>query len=328
MKNTSKLGWAPAALAALTSAGLPAFAAEPFAATGARATLSVEYLYESAGRKADKYDSHDWRVRRGASITADLVAAAPSPVSRVSGPDAKQVARLEKQQAQAQKAATQMAPMMASVEQIVARCGDDEKCIERETQKLGFGMAGTKQLDDTLKTGRETAQAMQPDAPRFQAWNAVAQKGSFEIDESAHIVHADPICVSLPKARCTRDEKRQGTGALPMPPADTAKGGGGTGLVEIDTAKGSLAVQLPVVLGLFPIVETITTDEPAGTHETPTPKGPQRRLVDVAALRELRLFTLPLKGGWRNQSGEQLIDLKGERGEGGKLRLRWRFVAS
>jgi hypothetical protein len=325
MTNHSQRRWA---LAFLAAAGLPASAAEPFAATGAKATLSVEYLYEAAGRKADKYDSHDWRVRRGAAITAELVAAAPSPVSRVAGPDAKQLARLEKQQAQAQKAATQMAPMMASVEQIVARCGDDEKCIERETQKLGFGMAGTKQLDDTLKTGRETAQAMQPDAPRFQAWNAVAQKGSFEIDESAHIVHADPICVSLPKARCTRDEKRQGTGALPMPPADTAKGGGGTGLVEIDTAKGSLAVQLPVVLGLFPIVETITTDEPAGTHETPTPKGPQKRLVDVAALRELRLFTLPLKGGWRNQSGEQLIDLKGERGEGGKLRLRWRFVAS
>jgi hypothetical protein len=194
----------------------PAMAAD-FAPKGAKAQLTVEYLYESAGRQADKVDSRDWRVRRGLKLSADLVAKAPAALSQVNAPDSQQMARIGQQQAQAQKMATQMAPMMAGAEQILARCGEDEKCIEREAMKMGAAMSGTRQLAETQKLGRETAAVMQPGALRYQLWQATAQQGSYEIDESLHIVHADPICMSLPKARCTRDERRQGAGAARAP---------------------------------------------------------------------------------------------------------------
>ena len=69
-----------------------------------------------------------------------------------------------------------MAPMMADVQAIVARCGDDEKCIERETMKLGASMSGTAQLNADLKMGKETAAVMRPGADRYQRWQARSQR--------------------------------------------------------------------------------------------------------------------------------------------------------
>jgi hypothetical protein len=305
----------------------PAMAAD-FAPKGAKAQLTVEYLYESVGRQADKVDSRDWRVRRGLKLAANLVAKAPAALSQANAPASQQMARIGQQQAQAQKMATQMAPMMAGAEQILARCGEDEKCIEREAMKMGAAMSGTRQLAETQKLGRETAAVMQPGALRYQLWQATAQQGSYEIDESLHIVHADPICMSLPKARCTRDEKRQGAGAAPgaLPEAVKSGLGGGFALAEVDTGAGTITLRLPAALNLLPYTETITTDEPHGTHAVAPPRGPQRRLLDFHAAREFKPFTLPLKGGWRSQAGEQVQALKNDRGEAGKLTVRWRFA--
>lgn len=316
----------PLALTLASGAGT-AWGAD-FAPKGAKAQLSVEYSYESAGRKADKYDSRDWRVRRMLKLTADLAAKAPATLSQVNAPDAQQMARIGQQQAQAQKMATQMAPMMASAEQIVAKCGEDEKCIEREAMKMGAALSGTRQLEETQKLGKETAAVMQPDALRYQLWQATAQQGSYEIDESLHIVHADPICMTLPKARCTRDEKRQGSGAAPAALPETVKSGmgGGFALAEVDTGANTLTLRLPGALNLLPTTETITTDEPRGTHEVEPPKGPQKRLFDFREAREIKPFTVALKGGWRSQSGEQVQTLKNDRGETGKLTVRWRFA--
>jgi hypothetical protein len=36
-------------------------------------------------------------------------------------------------------------------------------------------------------------------------------------------------------------------------------------------------------------------------------------------------FTVPLNGNWRSQSREQVVALKGEFGDAGKLTVRWRF---
>ncbi len=305
----------------------PALAAD-FAAQGAKAQLTVEYLYESVGRKANAYDSREWRVRRGLKLSADLVAKAPAALSQVNAPDAPQMARISQQQAQAQKMATQMAPVMASVEQIVARCGEDEKCIEREAMKMGAAMSGTRQSAATQKLGQETAAVMQPGAPRYQLWQARAQQGSYEIDESLHIVHADPICMSLPKARCTRDEKRQGAGPAPgaLPEAVKSGLGGGFSLAELDTVGGTITLRLPGPLNLLPYTETITTNEPQGTHSVEPRKGPHKLLLDFHEARDVKPMTVPLQGGWRSQSGEQVQTLKNDRGETGKLTVRWRFA--
>jgi hypothetical protein len=170
--------------------------------------------------------------------------------------------------------------------------------------------------------------------PRYQAWRATAQKGSYRIDETVHISVTDPICTSRPRHRCTRDEVRAGVGEIPLPPEAKKNGLAAAGLAaaEVDASKNTLTLTLPVPLFPLPYTETITSDEPAGTHDTPTPKDPQQKLlrfrVDAAGgVTHDKPITVPLKGGWRSQSGELVANLNGEFGDAGRLVVRWRFSA-
>jgi hypothetical protein len=92
-----------------------------------------------------------------------------------------------------------------------------------------------------------------------------------------------------------------------------------------------LTVGLPIPFGPLPYTETITTDEPEGTHDTPTPKGSHTRegIFRVSAsgsgFMHDKPLTVALKGGWRDQAGEQVVRLPGELGNGGTLTVRWRF---
>lgn len=314
----------PAAILGAALAAGSTLAAD-FAPVGARATLTAEYTYESAGRKADKYESHEWNIRRSVSMSTDLAAGKPASLSQVQAPDATQSAKIDKQRAQAEKMSAQMAPTMASVEKILAKCGEDDACIERESVKLGNSMSGSRQTDEQIKTGRETTKIMAKDADRYQIWKATALKGSYQIEESAKFVDADPLCMTLPGARCHRSETRTGAGSVPGALPDTVRHGNAAGFatVEIDTGGNMIWVRLPLPLNLLPISETVVTDKPGSTE----PKGPQKRQYDFTALRDVRPFNVALKGGWRNQSGEQTVDLKGGAGETGKLRVRWRFIA-
>lgn len=315
-----------AALAVAAGIVAPAVAAD-FAPVGAKATLSVEYRFEAKGRKQDKHDLHEWDVRRGADVAAELVAAKPSPLPATQPLEAGQMARIQQQQAQAQKMATQMAPMMAGAEAIVAKCGDDETCIEREAMKMGAAMSGTRQLDDTKRLGKETAAVMQPGADRYQRWEPRTQKASFTLDERWHVVHADPICMSLPKARCTHDMARKGGGELAPTPS--------TAQVEVDLQAHTMILRLPVPHAALAYVETHATDEPSGTHDAPTPKGPRNGQLPLRVTADGKPNAAPLKvalkGGWRSQSGEQVVPMgagawHGAPGEPGKLVVRWRFT--
>lgn len=318
-----------AALAVAAAAADPSGAADTFAPVGTKATLVVAYRFEAVGRKEDKTDLREWRVKRGAEVVAELVAQKPQPLPGMQPLEAGQTAKLQQQQAQMQKTATQMAPMMADAQAVVTKCGGDEKCIEREVMKMGAGMAGTKQLDDTLKTGKETTAVMQPGADRYQRFEGRTQKASYTIDESWHVVHADPICMSLPKARCTHDMARKGGGDIAPSPSIAQ--------VEIDVQAGTMVLQLPVPLAVLAYVETQSTDEPPGTHDTPTPKGPQNGQLPLRVTSDGKSnpapVKVPLKGGWRTQSGEQVVPMgagswHGASGDSGNLVVRWRFVAS
>jgi len=323
---TSPLVMAFAGLAAVATAS----AAEPFAAVGTKGTLDVEFVFEAAGKKQDQYDLREWRVKRTLKMAVDVAAQAASGWPQLQPPEAGQVAANAQRGQRAAAVAKDAAPMMASVEKIVARCGDDEACITRETQKLGFGMAGTPELAAAQKNGQAAQALSQPDAPRYQAWLSSAERGSYVIDEATHIVHADPICVSLPKARCTRDEVRQGRGAVP--PSGVKPGAtGGFGAVEFDAKKSTLTVRLPIAASALPYTETVTTDEPAGTHSVATPKGPQPRqlvfLPRVGKADVLQPLTVALGGSSRNQSGEQVWPVATVGETSGKLTVRWRFAA-
>lgn len=108
--------------------------------------------------------------------------------------------------------------MMADVQKIIARCGDDEACITRESQKMAAALQGTPEMAAAMNLQKDVQQMSRPGAPRYQAWRPTAQKGTYSIDETAHISVTDPICTSRPRHRCTRDEVRKGSGQIPLPP--------------------------------------------------------------------------------------------------------------
>jgi hypothetical protein len=185
-------------------------------------------------------------------------------------------------------------------------------------------------MDAAMNAKKDIQALSKPDAMRYQAWHATAQKGSYLIDETVHVSIPDPDCSSRPRQRCTRDEVRKGSGEVPLPQEAKKSGGAaGLGAVEVDAGKNTLTLRLPVPLFPLPYTETITTDERAGSRDTPTPKGPQKKqhFFRVGSTSDNKPITVALKGGWRTQAGEQVVPLKGEFGNAGNLTIRWRFNA-
>lgn len=309
-------------VAAVAAVMMPAVHADDFARIGAKATLTVEYVYESAGKKRSEgmYDPYEWRVRRTVNLVADLAAQPVSALPTLQAADPSQMAALKDRTRKAQAVQQQMEPVMADVQKIMAKCGEDEACLTRESQKLGAAMQGTPKMDATMKAKKDMQALSRPDAPRYQAWHATMQKGSYLIDETAHVSIPDPICHNKPRQRCTRDEARKGSGEIKLPPDSAA----GISAAEVDAGKNTLTLRLPMPLITLPYTETITTDEPS--REVDTPKGPQKKQHSFrAGVRPDKPLTVALKGGWRSQAGEQVVPLKGEFGDGGNLTIRWRF---
>ncbi len=315
-------------------ASVPAHAADVFAPAGTKGTLSVAYLYESAGQAKGNggiYDPYTWRVKREFSLATTLVAQPGTPLPTMQKLDAAQTADLQSKQKKLQGAATQMAPLVDDIEKIIAKCGDNEACIAQAAQKMGMqrGPAVSAAVGGAQK---ELAEATQQGSPRYQKWNATVLSGTYLIDESAHISVADPICDARPRKRCTRDETRKGSGDIAQPSEARKNPQAYTGVAaaEFDTVKNTLTVMLPAPLLPQPYTETIATDEPEGTHSVPTPKGPQQRnfffdgmYKDASA--PSKWLTVPLKGGRRDQAGEFIVNIKGDYGNGGKLTVRWNF---
>ena len=313
----------------------PAFAGDTLGPEGTKATLSVEYLYESKGshKSEGMYDPYQWQVKRTASLVANLSAQVATALPTMQELDAEQTAGLEAKTEQIQSAAQEFEPMMADIEKIMEQCGEDEDCITQAVASMGMGMAGTPEMDAAMAAGEQAKAAAQPDAVRYQAWRPTAQKGTYLIEETVHISSPDPICMELPSGRCTRDEVRKGSGEIPVPTGTGNDAGAKAGIsaLEIDSSKNTFTVTLPAPLHPLPYTETITTDEPEGTHDTPTPKGPQQKLLsfrvsDKGGVMQEEPYTFAIKGNWRDQSGEQVISLPGEFGNGGKLTVRWRFT--
>jgi hypothetical protein len=309
-------------------------AADAFAPAGAKGTLSVAYLYESAGQAKGNggiYDPYTWRTKREFNLATTLVAQPGTPLPTMQQLDAAQNADLQNKQKKLQGAATQMAPLVDDIEKIIAKCGDNEACITQAAQKMGMqrGPAVSAALGGAQK---DLAEASRQGSPRYQKWNATVLSGTYLIDETAHISVADPICESRPRKRCTRDETRKGSGEIAQPPEVKKNPNAYTGVAaaEFDTVKNTLTVMLPAPLLPQPYTETIATDEPEGTHSVPTPKGPQQRNFFFDNMYKdandpAKWITVPLKGGQRDQSGEFAVNIKGDYGNGGKLTVRWKF---
>lgn len=321
-----RCGAALALSATLAGAAVSVHAQAPaFAAPGTSLQLAVELRYESQGRRQNKVDLFEWTGLRTATFTVPLVARQPSPLSAYKGPESGQLAKAQRAGAQAQQAAQAMAPMMAAAEQIMARCGDDEACITRETQKLGARMHGDAALSGGGQAVGAALRDTAPEAPRYQLWDAGSgqAQGRYEVDEFLHAVHSDPICMSLPKQRCTRDERRNGQGPLGWG-NKPGYGAAGVAQAEWDSRSRQLTLSLPG-LGPLPAQDSVKTDEPPGTHSSPGLVWLKSPELGAEAVRQALTVTLAAPGALKGLSGEKQVAVPGADGAGGKLVLRWRI---
>ena len=188
---------------ALLSAG-SGRAAESFAPAGAIGTLTVEYTFSSSGRKADRNDAREWKVNRTITMNAELGAAAPTSGPTLTPMDAAMTADLARRSERTQAVAKDMQPTLDEVQKIIAKCGENEACLTRETMRLGVATDTGARMEKNRKSVEELTRAP---VPRYQRWSARQQSGSYSIDESVKLLYADPIC--QPRNQCRRSEKRE-----------------------------------------------------------------------------------------------------------------------
>ncbi len=307
--------------AALMLSGAPVLAGESFAPADAKATLTVEYVYESSGATKSPGAAHRWERRRVTRIAADVVALPAGPLPSLHATSAAQSADMERRAKVGEKLAVDAAPGaavgMAAMEQAMKRCGDDEDCVVKAMMKSGaLTDPRVKQASTAaVAAGRE----LKPMAPRYQNWAAKAQSGSYEIAETERREFLDQQC---PDLKCTADTVTRGKGAAPAP-----KQAGmpihGTASVEVDMTGATMVMILPTPHASLPVTRVVTSNLVAGKPGSPVGTfAEERPIADGLNFENLRL-QVPLKGSWRNQRGEAVIASTG----GGKLTARWQLVA-
>ena len=305
---------------ALTILAAAATRADNFAAKGAKATLTVEYVYASNGKTQDRNDSHQWSVTRTVKLSADLIAQTPQPLPTMHEMEAGQKADLKNKQEKAQSAQEKMAPVQADIQKIMAKCGEDEACLEREIQKYGMSNADSAKMDTARSADKDIAVATNQGPARYQLWTAASQRGTYSIEESRHDVVADPACGA--SMQCTTDENAKGAGEVPLPPGAKAAASGPPSLAmaEIDAGGKTVAIVLPVPLSTLPYTKTIKSNSPdrkSGTFQDLLRCPPK----------DLKPVRVALKGGGRDESGTEEIKIAGAGADGGTLTIRWKLTA-
>jgi hypothetical protein len=321
MTHSPKLTIPAAGLLALCMAGAAPAQAADFARPDTKATLTVEYVYESSGSTKTPGDSKRWERRRVTRIASEMISLPPGPLPSLHETSAAQTADLERRAKAGEKLAADAAPGaavgMAAAEQAMKRCGDDEDCFAKVMMKSGA------LADPRLKQAGAAAQAagrdLTPMAPRYQIWAARSQGGSYEVAETEHHEFLDQQC---PDLRCTADTVTQGKGA-PQPPKQSGMPAITGASMEMDMTGATMVMALPMPFAPLPVTRVVTSNLVAGKPHSPAGRfAEDRPIADGLNAESLRL-TVPLKGSWRNQSGEAVIASQG----GGKLIARWQLVA-
>lgn len=320
-------------VAGCSLASLPALSQEIVPA-GTKAILTVEYEYVSAGERKDKYDTNTWSIKRMATVTATLKAESPMTLPALHKMEQAQVADLENKQAAATRAAGAMQPMMNDVMALMAKCGEDEACLEREV--AAYGMGNSEEINKTRKQVAPDFAAVAQQGPnRYQMWSATGrQTGSYEIAEKFKYVDADPICVERPGQRCTTTVERTGKGQIPLPPdmKPTDKRVAGASMLEVDSLGKTMILKLPVPMMVLAFDEQIISDDPE------TKNGTEKKQIGFPAYKEVtKPITVPLTGSLIGKSGRETVQIKGASnntrtldpttGEDGELVIRWSFKA-
>jgi hypothetical protein len=296
-----------AALVVLSGCANPAWA--QLVSPKTKGTLTIDYRYQSSGQEADEQgnDHRDWRVSRQVSISALMVAENHSPVAALLQGTAAEKNDLAARQKQIATGAQKVAPMMAEIESIMQKCGDDEACMERESTNL----AGTMDEKAIRSAGEDAAAAGRPMNNNYQLWRVSTYSGRYTADELYNASLADPDC--MPSMRCVSQTVRKGSGAIPVNSTPLAV------MMEVDGPGKRLHISLPMASGNMPVTRTVTGKVRDGKTGTFTDQFgfPWTSVKPVV---------VSLPNGLNNASGTQSVKIAGERGEGGTLTIEWRFV--
>lgn len=286
--------------------------AQLLVAKGAKGTLSVQYEYSSVGKKADKYDPAEWRVQRTIKLVVPMTADQPQAGPSLHVMDAAYAADMEKKKGQVQELHKTMAPSMAEMMKIAERCGENEACIENAIREYSMTMDKS-----TIEKGKAQAAAASTMAgPRYQVWQPVSQHGTYAVDETYRAQTGDPLCMSKPKQRCSREETRKGGGDIPAPAGSK---NASMAMLEVDSVNKDALIRLPIPLGALTYTRQVNSDFPdekSGTSSgtLPSMAGQQKSL------------TVALPGDLRAASGTQSFKVDGAQGEGGTLTISWQFA--
>jgi hypothetical protein len=311
------------AIALLLSTFIPANADEKPAKPGAKAILEVEYTFSGAYSDSGDLGSIDWKVNRHFKATFELRA---QELAKFGFLD--QSHKLEMQpetQAlgeQGQQMAENNADMMARAEAIVAECGEDEACIERKVIELSQDPSAQPGLNQLSSDGQAMSDSVETwdskSPPRYQLWKdpnnkAPKGKGNASIKESLVKKTYFPICTE--GEICTETRDRDGAQDY-----DMAKEAALTmTMVEVDTAKNLISLTLP-----WPVV-MITVNEvtQSGAGKKSIPLGNAQGPVEV----HTQIIGRPIKGSYRDQSGEDSFQLPGLEDYNAPIdvKLRWHF---
>lgn len=303
---------------------------------GRQAELVVEYEYVSDGTRQDKFDTQEWRVRRLAIVSLTLQAQKPTSLPALHKVEDAQKKDTDQRQAAMDRAEKTMQPTMTDMMKIAERCGDDEACIERAVTSYASANRG-KLLDTKAAVASDAAIIAREGPARYQTWIPVGvQRGQFEVSERVQMVDADPICRSHANQRCRTEQRREGSGPIPLPPGIKANGRQpvGSSVFEVDSGAKDIILMLPEPLMPLTVKQTVSTDHP---DQQSSESKHVFRFPAAGALKKHTPLQVALKNGKLEQSGEFTIKVKGSQGnprtleatapEDGTLTVRWHVRA-
>ena len=289
----------------------PALASAQLLPPRSKGTLTLEYVYASSGQWADAQgnDRRDWRVSRRVSVSAQMVAENHSPVAALLTGTAAEKQGMAGREQRTQRGAQKVAPMMADIEAVMQKCGEDEACMEREAMRL----ASTMDEGAIRSAGQDAAAAGRPMNNHYQLWRVATYDGRYTVDELYNAALADPDCLSAPRSQCVSQTTRKGSGPIPTTQTPLAV------MMEVDGPGKRLHISLPIAAGNMPVTRTVT-GKPGD--------GKPGSFLDQMTFPWTRIkpIVVSIPQGLANANGTQSVKIAGEFGDGGTLTINWRFA--
>ncbi len=309
----------------LLSAGNPVLADQKPANAGTKATLEVEFTLSGAYSNSGDLGSTDWKLLRHFKATFEIRAQELAKFGSID--QSHQIEMQPETQAlgqQGQQMAVDNADMMARAEAIVAECGEDEACIERKVIELSQNpdaQGGLQQLSTDGQAMNKSVEAWDAKSPpRYQLWKdpndkAPKGKGRASVKESLVQKTYFPICTEGEVCTTTRD--RDGTQDY-----DTAKEAILTmTMVEVDTVENLISLTIPWPVVMITVNEV--TQDGGGKKTMPLAIAQQLEMIQ----KHTNIVGRPIKGSYRDQSGEDSFQLPGLEDYDAPIdvKMRWLF---